>query len=1245
MGALRTINHPGIEIREYDLSDYAATVGGTTSLVIGFSPQGQAGVPVIPTSTSSVKSYFGTPKTEAERYFFYACKEVFDKGGNLIAARIPYNNNAQYLTPAVTYDIETWQTTHKKEYGPAFQVTSASFKNTIINSTNVANVFPDGSTTKSKLYKTSTKTFTVYEGENAETKHEVTAISTFSYLSILHSCEFSTNSSALTSKITFDDSVLRKTQTKKETYTFTYSIPVTSTKETDTETVTGWDTANASWYLNNVKVNDLSKYGIKIDSLDTDNDESFSNGDIIHIVCDFKTVELDCSGEKFYRIDLTETGKVNSKSITEALKDPSYFTISYWEDKKLWYRETEITDDSIIKGCIYNPVKQGGVNYPQLAVVEKYNDTSHEDVVGVKSYYLDGEGAIYPYCISTDFIQYNLTEEGKKVLDSVGIHEKEGEDYTAEEIVANVKYLTSKDFFTLSNCEFVATVENEVVSLNKSFRAAPVSSDVTSGFDVSQNLAIPALDETIAWSEASSNYPSIIAADPFEDGNYRYVASSIPGLTSYSYSKDDFYEFSSAFTTISGVAYAGSQNYQWIHWKTCAISADTSNAETSAYIDNSIMMSALAGMEQKDVPQGIADIENLVTIKPNTDHFGFIPLSTFQDYRDGAKTPDENKIVICNITEQQFASDDYNNSGMECLGIMPILIGGLQAIPKQQIIQLPTNVGNGRIFNAVESVVRCNLYDINIPESDGINIKYAKLNNDGFYKSVATTDSFAPYDSNISNDILGSVPNIQLNNDLQPDGVQKNCVTLVVCELAISKSFDNKVYVNVLEKFTGSLDKNAVDEQKKSIFIDNIVNSEDSGSSYVRIFSNFTYSDNFKESSSRSQSEYTYINEQTNDNTATVVVPDSLGSDLWFTKDKESMSLGFGSEQTKKYIAYSTIAATLESIFDTLSNVDENVIDVVVDAGLSTIANRIKRICDNDPDVLKAEYAPFYEKIKDVDAIAGWKSICAKYITFCSSTRKDCMAVVDAPRNLSVYNDVKLIKNTKYSIDFDIMPSLTYLAGLNSSYCAQYANWISYVDDFSGKTIWLPPSIMANGSIIYTDYNAQYFDAPAGTKRGLITAGIDVSFNPNARQQDNLYGKSWNYCINSTSDGIVIWGQKTSQTRTSAFDRINVRRLFLRLERLTRNAVKTFLFEGNTEKLRNRVIDMLTPIYENCKTNGGLYDYKIICDSTNNTDSSIDNNELRIAILLKPVKTAEFLILDFYALSTGMDFSEVYSYL
>lgn len=1221
MGALRTINHPGIQINEYDLSDYASTVGGTTSLVIGFSPQGRSGVPVVPTSTPAVKSYFGIPKTEEERYFFYACKEVFDKGGNLIAARIPYNNNAQYLCPAVKYDIETWQTTHERKYSKTRIAVGMKQTDDGFTAAWGADPAPNAEdliafTVGDVEYKTTTTNLEARVGGGNSGTKEFTAI--VSYVS--------------------DDTTVEVTSTKITDGDVTYAKRSATADDIDLQDPVTFTYVSSSktWQKDGEAV-DLGKYGITVSAEKTPDD-----GDKIVITYKFERRSVPQRPDKFIAVDSSVSDKKVDELLSEGPADA--ISVSYFTGRDLYYVDHKIADKATYA---YNKVKQNGVNYPVVDVVQKYADRKTVDCAAVKTRYVDGEGPDYLSCVPADFTEISLTDEGRLLFENAGVAKSDPAGYTAADIVANISLLDGDNLgcFEVVRHEYVGEVKSERAYLPTSFKCAPVSSDVTVDAVESEALSIPALKDNETFETTKHKYPEIMAADPFQDGNYRYVASKIPLLDGYEYSPEDFYELQSAFTSVSGIAKAGSQNYKWIHWKRTSTSFSTSGEGNAPYIGNSVLMSALAGMEVKDVPNGISDIENLVAIRPNTDHFGFVPLSTFQDYRDGAQKPPANSIVVCNITERQFDADDYNNSGMECLGIMPVLVGGLQAVPKQQIVTLPENTGNGRVFNAVESAVRGSLYDIGIPESEGVDLKYQELSTSGFYKDIANTEEFNPYEGTISNDVLGNVPTVNLNADLRPDGVQKNCVTLVVCELAVSKSFDNKVYVNVLESFTGSLDRNAVDGQKKSIFIDNVVNSEDTGSSYVRLYSNFEYADSFRSYTKRDQETEEYISRQTNDNTATITVPASLSTDLWFTKPKESMSLGFSKEQTRKYIAYSTIAATLESIYDTLSNVDETVIDVVVDAGLSTVANRIKRICDLDPEKVKAEYAPFWERITSLDHIAGWKAICAKYITFCSSVRKDCMAVVDAPRNLSVYNDVKLVSNTKYSIDFDVMPALSYLGGLNSSYCAGYANWASFVDDFSGKTVWLPPSIIANGSIIYTDYNAQYFDAPAGTRRGLVPAAIDVSFNPNARQQDMLYGKSWNYLVNTTADGIVLWGQKTTQTRASAFDRINVRRLFLRLERLTRNAVKPFIFEGNTERLRNRVVDMLTPIYENCKTNGGLYDYQLICDTRNNTPTSIDNYELRLALLLRPTKTSEFLVLSFFALSTGMDFAEAYAYL
>ena len=152
---------------------------------------------------------------------------------------------------------------------------------------------------------------------------------------------------------------------------------------------------------------------------------------------------------------------------------------------------------------------------------------------------------------------------------------------------------------------------------------------------------------------------------------------------------------------------------------------------------------------------------------------------------------------------------------------------------------------------------------------------------------------------------------------------------------------------------------------------------------------------------------------------------------------------------------------------------------------------------------------------------------------------------------------------------------------------------------------------------------------------------VDVAFSPTNKQAGAIYNSNWNYAINYPEDGIVLEGQKTFQVKPSAFDRVNVRRLFLRLERATYKVARYFIYEGNTAYTRQRFIDSIDPIFADAKLRNGIYDYKIICDESINTPEVIDRNELRVKIVIKPVKSIEFILIDFIALRTGGSFSEM----
>ena len=181
-----------------------------------------------------------------------------------------------------------------------------------------------------------------------------------------------------------------------------------------------------------------------------------------------------------------------------------------------------------------------------------------------------------------------------------------------------------------------------------------------------------------------------------------------------------------------------------------------------------------------------------------------------------------------------------------------------------------------------------------------------------------------------------------------------------------------------------------------------------------------------------------------------------------------------------------------------------------------------------------------------------------------------------------------------------------------------------------------------------TTNNKFYWTIPVGVNNGKMNPAdnpsnvkvIDIAFSPTTQDAGDIYTKCWNYAKYYEDDGFVLEGQRTFQIRPTAFDRINVRRLFLYLERKTYKAAKYFVYQGNDAYTRQRLVDAITPFFENAKINGGLHSYRIQCDEFNNTPDTIDRNELHVKIAIKPTKAIEFIECTFVALRTGASFTE-----
>lgn len=249
--------------------------------------------------------------------------------------------------------------------------------------------------------------------------------------------------------------------------------------------------------------------------------------------------------------------------------------------------------------------------------------------------------------------------------------------------------------------------------------------------------------------------------------------------------------------------------------------------------------------------------------------------------------------------------------------------------------------------------------------------------------------------------------------------------------------------------------------------------------------------------------------------------------------------------------------------------------------------------------------------------------------------RRDCVAVLTVPKN-----EVVGVPQTSTQVNNIIEYRLNTLSR-NSSYAAFYGNWKYQYDKYNDKYRWLPCSGDIAGVYAFTDYVKDPWFAPAGLNRGMIKNVVKFALNPNRGFRDLLYKNGINPMVNFPGDGPVIWGQKTLQMKPSAFDRVDVRRLFIVLEKAISTASKYFLFEKNTDFTRRRLVGMIEPFLRDVQGREGIYDFLVVCDETNNSGEVIDRNELICDIYLKPTKTAEFIVLNFIATKTGVNFQEL----
>ena len=210
----------------------------------------------------------------------------------------------------------------------------------------------------------------------------------------------------------------------------------------------------------------------------------------------------------------------------------------------------------------------------------------------------------------------------------------------------------------------------------------------------------------------------------------------------------------------------------------------------------------------------------------------------------------------------------------------------------------------------------------------------------------------------------------------------------------------------------------------------------------------------------------------------------------------------------------------------------------------------------------------------------------------------------------------------------------------NSSFAAAYYPWVQIQDATTGNFRYVPPSVVIAGVYHFNDTIGQPWFAPAGLNRGGIDSAVQAYRKLTQGNRDDLYESNVNPIATFPGQGVTVFGQKTTQKKASALDRVNVRRLLINLKTFVASSSRNLVFEQNTNTLRNQFINTVQPYMEEVQANQGINAFRVVMDDSNNTPETIDRNMLVGQIFIQPTRTAEFIVLDFVVQPTGAAFPE-----
>ncbi len=354
-------------------------------------------------------------------------------------------------------------------------------------------------------------------------------------------------------------------------------------------------------------------------------------------------------------------------------------------------------------------------------------------------------------------------------------------------------------------------------------------------------------------------------------------------------------------------------------------------------------------------------------------------------------------------------------------------------------------------------------------------------------------------------------------------------------------------------------------------------------------------------------------------------VKDSSGSSLYYKNVINSSSeyIYWSAHCAGLTDAGSTITAT-NRLFVTENDIQFRVLSGGLDGGQPSDGD-IQRGFDLFEDAESIDVNLLFSFPDSGDTATIGKDL----ISICEA-RKDCMAFISPP----------IAHTTRGSTPVSAVK--TYATALGSTSYASLDSGAVYVyDKYNDEYMWIGSAGLIAGLCANTDSVADTWFSPAGVNRGQLRGVTKLAFNPNKAQRDELYKARINPLVSFPGQGTMLFGDKTLLSRPSAFDRINVRRLFIVLEKAISTAAKAQLFEFNDEFTQAQFRNMIEPFLRDVKGRRGMTDFLVICDDTNNTGQVVDSNRFVADIFIKPSRSINFITLNFIATRTGVDFSEV----